>query len=75
MPTTSRATTSSSAGSLEVTAYLAETGGLRVEVLATPGHSTDGVSFVVGGELCSTGEHAWLPTRSGAARLRSCAGR
>jgi glyoxylase-like metal-dependent hydrolase (beta-lactamase superfamily II) len=41
---------------LEVTAGPVETGGLRVEVLATPGHSTDGVSFVVGGELCFTGD-------------------
>ncbi|MGH3077175.1 MAG: MBL fold metallo-hydrolase [Gaiellaceae bacterium] len=40
---------------LEVTTGPVETGGLRVEVLATPGHSTDGVSFVVG-ELCFTGD-------------------
>jgi glyoxylase-like metal-dependent hydrolase (beta-lactamase superfamily II) len=32
-----------------------ETGDLRVEVLATPGHSDDGVSFVVDG-LCFTGD-------------------
>jgi glyoxylase-like metal-dependent hydrolase (beta-lactamase superfamily II) len=40
---------------LEVTSGAVETGGLRVEVLATPGHSDDGVSFVVGG-LCFTGD-------------------
>ena len=41
---------------LGVTAGPVETGGLRVEVLATPGHSTDGVSFVVDGALCFTGD-------------------
>jgi glyoxylase-like metal-dependent hydrolase (beta-lactamase superfamily II) len=41
---------------LAVTSGPVETGGLRVEVLATPGHSDDGVSFVVGGELCCTGD-------------------
>lgn len=40
---------------LEVTTGAIETGGLRVEVLATPGHSDDGVSFVVSG-LCFTGD-------------------
>jgi hydroxyacylglutathione hydrolase len=40
---------------LEVTSGPVETGGLRVEVLATPGHSEDGVSFVVDG-LCFTGD-------------------
>src|SRR5919204_3469444 len=33
-----------------------ETGGLRVEALPTPGHSADGVSFVVNGELCFSGD-------------------
>jgi glyoxylase-like metal-dependent hydrolase (beta-lactamase superfamily II) len=33
-----------------------ETGGLRVETLATPGHSDDGVAFVVNGEVCFTGD-------------------
>ncbi len=33
-----------------------ETGGLRVEALPTPGHSDDGVSFVVNGELCFSGD-------------------
>ena len=33
-----------------------ETGGLRIEALPTPGHSDDGVSFVVNGELCFSGD-------------------
>lgn len=41
---------------LEVTTGAVETGGLRIEVLATPGHSDDGVTFVAGGELCFTGD-------------------
>jgi glyoxylase-like metal-dependent hydrolase (beta-lactamase superfamily II) len=41
---------------LVVTSGPVETGGLRVEVLATPGHSDDGVSFVVANELCFTGD-------------------
>ena len=41
---------------VEVTAGPVETGGLRIEALATPGHSDDGVSFVVDGELCFTGD-------------------
>jgi hydroxyacylglutathione hydrolase len=41
---------------LEVTTGAVETGGLRIEVLATPGHSDDGVSFLVGDELCFTGD-------------------
>ena len=40
---------------LEVTAGPVETGALRIEVLQTPGHSDDGVSFVVG-EVCFTGD-------------------
>ena len=40
---------------LEVTSGPVETGALRIEVLDTPGHSDDGVSFVVG-ELCFTGD-------------------
>ena len=40
---------------LEVTSGPVETGGLHVEVLATPGHSDDGVSFVVG-DACFTGD-------------------
>jgi glyoxylase-like metal-dependent hydrolase (beta-lactamase superfamily II) len=41
---------------LEVTNGAVETGGLRIDVLATPGHSDDGVAFVAGGELCFTGD-------------------
>jgi glyoxylase-like metal-dependent hydrolase (beta-lactamase superfamily II) len=41
---------------LEVTSGAIETGGLRVLSLPTPGHSADGVSFVVNGELCFTGD-------------------
>jgi hydroxyacylglutathione hydrolase len=33
-----------------------ETGRLRVEALPTPGHSPDGVAFVVNGEACFTGD-------------------
>jgi glyoxylase-like metal-dependent hydrolase (beta-lactamase superfamily II) len=40
---------------LEVTTGGVETGKLRLEVHATPGHSDDGVSFV-GGGLCFTGD-------------------
>jgi hydroxyacylglutathione hydrolase len=40
---------------LEVTNGAVETGALRVSVLSTPGHSDDGVSFVVG-DLCFTGD-------------------
>jgi glyoxylase-like metal-dependent hydrolase (beta-lactamase superfamily II) len=40
---------------LEVTTGAVETGGLRIDSLATPGHSDDGVSFVVG-DLCFTGD-------------------
>jgi glyoxylase-like metal-dependent hydrolase (beta-lactamase superfamily II) len=41
---------------LQVTSGPVEAGGLRIDVLATPGHSDDGVSFVAGGELCFTGD-------------------
>lgn len=40
---------------LEVTSGPVETGGMRIESLQTPGHSDDGVSFVVG-DLCFTGD-------------------
>jgi hydroxyacylglutathione hydrolase len=33
-----------------------ESGALRVESLATPGHTDDGVAFVVNGEACFTGD-------------------
>jgi hydroxyacylglutathione hydrolase len=41
---------------LEVTTGAVETGDLKIDVHATPGHSEDGVSFVAGGELCFTGD-------------------
>ncbi len=33
-----------------------EAGGLRIEALPTPGHSDDGVAFVVNGEACFSGD-------------------
>jgi len=33
-----------------------ETGGLRIEAIPTPGHSDDGVAFVVNDELCFSGD-------------------
>ena len=41
---------------IPVTTGPVETGGLRVEALATPGHSDDGVAFVVNGETCFSGD-------------------
>jgi hydroxyacylglutathione hydrolase len=41
---------------LEVTTGEVSTDGLKVEVVGTPGHSDDGVSFVVGEDLCFTGD-------------------
>ncbi len=41
---------------LEVTTGGVETGDLKLDVLATPGHSDDGVTFVEGNELCFTGD-------------------
>jgi hydroxyacylglutathione hydrolase len=52
---------------LEVTSGDVETGGLRVESLATPGHSDDGVSFLVGGELCFTGDTLFRDSVGGGA--------
>jgi hydroxyacylglutathione hydrolase len=40
---------------LEITAGAVETGGLRIEMRETPGHSDDGVSFVVS-DICFTGD-------------------
>jgi len=40
---------------LEIVTSGVETGGLKIEALATPGHSEDGISFVVG-DLCFTGD-------------------
>ena len=33
-----------------------ETGGLLIQAIETPGHSDDGVAFVVNGELCFSGD-------------------
>ena len=52
---------------LEVTTGAVETGDLRIEVLATPGHSDDGVSFVVGNELCFTGDTLFKDSVGGGA--------
>ena len=41
---------------LEVTSDPLETGGLEVEALPTPGHSDDGVAFLVNGTVCFTGD-------------------
>jgi len=41
---------------VEIATGPVENAGLRVEVLATPGHSDDGVSFVLNDELCFTGD-------------------
>jgi glyoxylase-like metal-dependent hydrolase (beta-lactamase superfamily II) len=41
---------------LEVVTGDFEAGDLRVQALPTPGHSDDGVSFVVNGELCFSGD-------------------
>jgi glyoxylase-like metal-dependent hydrolase (beta-lactamase superfamily II) len=40
---------------LEVVTGPVETGGLKIDALATPGHSDDGISFVVG-DLCFSGD-------------------
>ena len=55
MPTTSRATTSSSQIRARDHHGSRGDGRPRIESLATPGHSDDGVSFVVGG-ACFTGD-------------------
>ena len=41
---------------IEVTTGSLAIGGLQIESHPTPGHSPDGVSFVVNGELCFTGD-------------------
>lgn len=41
---------------LEITNVRVETGGLVVEALPTPGHSDDGVAFVVNEIVCFTGD-------------------
>jgi hydroxyacylglutathione hydrolase len=56
---------------LEVATGAVETGTLRIEALATPGHSDDGVSFVVG-DVCFTGDTLFKDAVGGgpAAELR-----
>jgi hydroxyacylglutathione hydrolase len=41
---------------IEVVTSDLEAGGLRIEALPTPGHSDDGVSFVVNREVCFSGD-------------------
>lgn len=41
---------------IPVVAGQLETGGLRIEAIETPGHSDDGVAFVVNGEVCFSGD-------------------
>ncbi len=41
---------------LDVVTGALETGGLRVEAIPTPGHSDDGVSFLVDGTTCFSGD-------------------
>jgi len=57
---------------LEVTNGEVETGALRIEVLQTPGHSDDGVSFVVA-DSCFTGDTLFRDSVGGgpAGELRS----
>ena len=52
---------------LEVTTAAVQTGDLRIEVVATPGHSADGVSFVLGNELCFTGDTLFKDSVGGGA--------
>jgi hydroxyacylglutathione hydrolase len=52
---------------VEVTTGAVETGDLKIDVLATPGHSDDGVSFVVGNELCFTGDTLFRDSVGGGA--------
>ena len=52
---------------LTVTADAIETGGLSVAVLRTPGHSDDGVSFLVGETACFTGDTLFRSSVGGGA--------
>ena len=42
-----------------------ETGGLRIEAVPTPGHSDDGVAFVVNDDMCFTGDTLFLDSVGG----------
>ena len=57
----------------EVVTGSVQTGGLDIRALATPGHSDDGVSFVVGDELCFTGDTLFRDAVGGGRSRRSCA--
>jgi glyoxylase-like metal-dependent hydrolase (beta-lactamase superfamily II) len=52
---------------LTVTSGPVETGGLSVAALPTPGHSTDGVSFLVGETACFTGDTLFRDSVGGGA--------
>ncbi len=52
---------------LEVTTGAVETGDLKIDVVPTPGHSDDGVSFIVGNELCFTGDTLFKDSVGGGA--------
>ena len=52
---------------LTVTSEAVETGGLSVQVLETPGHSADGVSFLVGETACFTGDTLFRDSVGGGA--------
>src|SRR5688500_16988153 len=50
---------------IEVATGPVEAGGLRVEALRTPGHSDDGVAFLVDGDACFTGDILFRDTVGG----------
>jgi hydroxyacylglutathione hydrolase len=52
---------------LTVTSEAVETGGLSIVVLPTPGHSDDGVSFLVGETVCFTGDTLFRDSVGGGA--------
>ena len=56
---------------LEITSGPVETGGLRIDALATPGHSDDGVSFVVNEIVCFSGDTLFLDAVGGGADVDS----
>ncbi len=50
---------------VEITSAPVESGGLRIDALATPGHSDDGVSFVVNEIVCFSGDTLFLDAVGG----------
>ena len=52
---------------LTITSEAVDTGGLSVRVLETPGHSADGVSFLVGETACFTGDTLFRDSVGGGA--------